>query len=354
MFTRIVICAVIIILSSGDKRIQARTITDMAGRLLQVPDTIRSVYPTSPMGDVFMYTVAPEKMVGTSWDLCKEERAFLNDTYNNKPVLGGWYGKNTTGNPEVILKAHPDIILSVGNMDKNDAAFAERIQQQMGIPVVMTDGRLLQLNATYRFLGSLLKEELQADSLSQYCEQALKEVATAVSTVPLEKRIRVYYAEGLKGLETDPAGSMHTEVLDIVGGINVAEVPMIKGGYGRATVTFEQLLLWQPQVVIVSLDMGYAGGDGNYQRIIHNSDWNALSAIRLNRIYQIPTLPFNWFDRPPSVNRIIGIKWLAHLLYPEVYKIDMADETRRFYSLFYHKTLSEVELNQVLQNAVRK
>ena len=33
-------------------------------------------------------------------------------------------------------------------------------------------------------------------------------------------------------------------------------------------------------------------------------------------MYQVPNAPFDWFDRPPSVNRLIGTWWLASILYP--------------------------------------
>lgn len=336
---------------------QGRNIVDMAGRKVTIPDKVKTVYPTSPTGDIILYTLAPEMVAGTSWNLCKEERAYLSDVYNKKPMLGGWYGKNTTGNPEVIMKAHPDFIISSGLTIKFYQDLADRIQKQTGIPVVISaDDRLDRMDSTYRFLGPLMGLEARADSLADYCTQTLKEVSAAVAAVPPEKRIRVYYAEGLKGLETDPEGSRHAEVIKFVGGINVAQVPVESGigtqGYGRATVSFEQILLWKPEVILVCLDVQYAGGADIYRNIIANPEWKNIPAVQKGRVYQIPALPFNWIDRPPSINRIIGLKWLAHLLYPDFYKINIIDETRSFYSLFYHKHLTDAEIKQVLENAL--
>ncbi len=45
--------------------------------------------------------------------------------------------------------------------------------------------------------------------------------------------------------------------------------------------------------------------------------------------------PFGWFDRPPSVNRLIGVKWLASVLYGEDANYDIPRDTREFYRLFY-------------------
>lgn len=330
-----------------------KTITDMAGRKVTLPATIASVYSISPMGEIVMYTLAPSKITGKTWDLDYEEKPLLIDDYLKKPVLGGWFGKSTTGNPEVIIKAHPDVVLSMGDLDKTDISAAERIQEQLGIPVVMIDGKFDALDSTYRFLGRLVGEEARADTLARYCRSTIRDVASAVAGVPEKNRPGVYYAEGLNGLETDPKGSMHTVVLDLAGGHNVADIPAIKG-YGRGAVSFEQLLVWKPQIVLVCMDHGYAHGTENFGKIMADPAWAVLDAVKNKNVFVIPALPFNWFDRPPSVNRVMGLRWLTNLLYPDRFKIDIWEDTRRFYELFYHKKLTSAELNDVLRDAIRK
>jgi iron complex transport system substrate-binding protein len=215
----------------------------------------------------------------------------------------------------------------------------------------MVDGRITSLDASYRFVGSLIGEERRADSLARYCRQTLDTIAAVTASIPPQKRVRVYYAEGTNGLETDPKGSQHAEVLDMAGGVNVADVPMVRG-YGRAAASFEQLLLWKPEMIIVQVDHGFAHGTENFAKIISDPAWKNLDAIRNKRVYEIPSLPFGWFDRPPSVNRIIGLRWLANLLYPDRMKLDMRAETRRFYELFYFKKLSDTEYAELLDRAV--
>jgi iron complex transport system substrate-binding protein len=328
-----------------------RTITDMARREVRLPQVVRSVYSTSPIGDIMMYTLAPDKAAGISVNLTSDERRYLADEYNRKPVLGGWFGKNTTGNPEVILKVHPDAVLSMSYLDKTAVSSAERIQNQLGIPVIMVDSTLTNLDASYHFMGGIIGEPERADRLAAYCRKILKEVQAIATTIPTGEQVRVYYAEGLGGLETDPKGSQHTEVLDMVGGLNVADVPLVRG-YGRAGVSLEQLLVWQPAVIIVCSDRNYADGTGNWSRIVSDPAWQDIAAVKNGKVYAIPSLPHNWFDRPPSVNRILGLLWLGNLLYPDRFKLDIRAKTREFYGLFYHKDLTNTELEEVLTNAV--
>lgn len=330
-----------------------RTIIDMAGRKVDIPMVINSVYSTSPLGEVLMYTLAPSKITGTSWTLGSKEKTLLLDEYIHKPVLGGWFGKNTTGNPEVIINAHPDIVLSMGYLEKTEISVAERIQKQLGIPVVIVDAKFSSLDSSYRFFGKLIDKATRADTLARYFRSTYDSIKSIALKIPEEKKVRVYYAEGLNGLETDPKGSMHTEVLDLVGGINVADISGMRG-YGRGTISFEQLLLWKPQLVLVCLDHSDVNGNEHYTRILSDPSWHLIDAIKNGNVYQIPSVPFNWFDRPPSVNRIMGMRWLANLLYPEEFMIDIRWETKKFYELFYHRKLTEIELDKVLTNAVRK
>jgi iron complex transport system substrate-binding protein len=330
-----------------------RTIVDMAGRTVTIPAVVNSVYSTSPMGEIMLYTLSPRKITGLTWTLDDEEKSFLLDEYLKKPVLGGWFGKNTTGNPEVIIKAHPDIVLSVGYLDKTDISAARRIEEKLGIPMVMVNGGLSMLDSSYLFIGRIIGEESRADSLARYCRNTIETVKSIAKRIPDDRRVRVYYSEGTNGLETDSKGSMHAEVLDMVGGTNVADVPALRG-YGRATVSFEQLLVWKPQLIIVCLDHGYAHGTENFANIVSNPSWQSISAVKTGSVYQIPSLPFNCFDRPPSTNRIFGLEWLGNLLYPDYFTMDIRQETRRFYSLFYHINLTDAELDKVLLNATRK
>jgi iron complex transport system substrate-binding protein len=330
-----------------------RTIIDMAGRKVVIPMIVKSVYSTSPMGEVLMYTLDPSKITGMTWTLDDEEKSLLLDEYIKKPILGGWFGKNTTGNPEVIIKAHPDIVLSMGYIEKTEISAAERIQEKLGIPVVIVDAKFSSLDSSYRFFGKLIDKAARADTLARYFRSTYDSIKTIALRIPEGKKVRVYYAEGLNGLETDPKGSMHTEVLDLVGGINVADISGMRG-YGRGTISFEQLLLWKPQLVLVCLDHGYANGTEHYTRILSDPSWHLIDAIKNGNVYQIPSVPFNWFDRPPSVNRIIGLRWLSNLLYPDEFKTDIREETRKFYELFYHRKLTDIELDRVLTNAVRK
>ena len=81
--------------------------TDEAGRQLTIPASIKKVYCTSPMGTNLMYMLAPDMLVGWNISPTALEKEYIPEKYRGVTGLGGWFGKNTTGNVEEIIKRAP-------------------------------------------------------------------------------------------------------------------------------------------------------------------------------------------------------------------------------------------------------
>lgn len=150
----------------------------------------------------------------------------------------------------------------------------------------------------------------------------------------------MYYAENADGLATDPTGSSHTEVLDYCKVTNVADVEM-KSGQGRTEVSIEQVIAWNPELILCH--SGFVLADD----IMNNAQWADIQAVKDGKVYTTPAIPFNWFDRPPNVMRLLGIEWFATVCYPEI-DIDINQEVRDFFSLFYNVDLTDDQLQSLL------
>lgn len=328
----------------------AAAFTDMAGRHPPVPLPAKAVYSTSPVGEIFVYILAPDRVKGVCWTLRPREIPWLLPAYTRLPVLGGWFGKSGTANMEQIAKVAPDLIVSAGLADAPAAATADKLQSTTGIPVAVFDESLTRIDTTWRLLGKLLGREARADTLAREARRILTQTAARREARKGSRPWRVYYAEGLKGLETDPSGSPHTELLDWLGVRNVAEVPLLKG-FGRAQVSLEQLLAWDPDWILVNED--HTDGTSNtLSELKKHPLWKELRAVREGRIARIPDHPFNWFDRPPAPQRLLGLLWLETLLYPQQRpRAPFLAEIRRLYPLFYHRKLSAADERALFENA---
>jgi hypothetical protein len=51
--------------------------------------------------------------------------------------------------------------------------------------------------------------------------------------------------------------------------------------------------------------------------------WQGIDAVQAGRVYLSPTAPFGWIGRPPSLNRMMGLHWMAGLRYPDRWQGDL-------------------------------
>jgi iron complex transport system substrate-binding protein len=194
--------------------------------------------------------------------------------------------------------------------------------------------------AAISFLGDLVGHRERAEALNAYARDVLARVASVLGKLPDGSRPTVYYAEGMDGLATDGEGSMHTELIPIAGGRNVHRIPSTTH-MGMEAISLEQVLAYDPDVILVKEPAARA-------RILADPRWQSLRAVRGGRVLQIPFLPFNWFDRPPSFMRLLGLKWLGHALHPDLVPFDAVAEAKRFYRLFLGVELSDADAAEVL------
>lgn len=317
---------------------QARTVTDGAGRRVEVPEQVRRVFLAGPPAQVLVYVLAPHTMLGWTRALTAEERPYIAPSYRDLPSTGRLAGRGSTASIEAILALKPDLILDVGATDATYASLADRVQAQTGIPYVLLDGRFDRTPVLLREAGALLGVPERGERLAAYAEALQSGVAQAVSATPAEHRPRVYLARGPDGLQTGLAGSINTEVLEWLGVRNVAA----EAGPGGITgVSLEQVLKWNPAVIVTQ--------DRHFAATVRNDPlWQGVAAVRAGRVLMAPAVPFGWIDAPPGVNRLIGVRWLAGQFYPQAFAGNMRAATREFYALFYGVDLSESDLNRLL------
>jgi iron complex transport system substrate-binding protein len=319
----------------------ARSVTDSAGRTVTLPDRVSKVMAAGPPASTVVYCLVPEAMVGWQRRPRKEELPYLLPSTHDLPELGRLTGRGDTANVEVVLKAAPDLVVDFGTVRPTYVSLADAVQQRTGIPYVLIDGRFEETPASLRQLGSILGVPERAEALARYAEDLFKRIDAGLAAIPEAERPRVYLARGSEGLETGLRGSINTEIIERAGGRNVADAQDARRGI--ANVSPEQILLWKPEIV-VTWDRAF------FEKVTQRPDttWRAVPAVINKRVHLAPTAPFGWIDGPPSVNRLIGLAWLANVLHGERFAFDIRRETRAFYKLFYHVDLGDAELETLI------
>ncbi|MFN4073285.1 MAG: ABC transporter substrate-binding protein [Thermus sp.] len=290
-----------------------------------------------PPAAVMAYVLAPEKLLGWPYRLSSDALGFLLPQVRSLPVYGRLVGRSASVSLETLLALKPDLILDVGTVDETYISAAERISSQTGLPYALVEGKLTESPQQLLEVGALLGAEERARRLAAYARLALAE-ATRYRARPGPKP-KVYLARTASGLETSLAGSINVEVIEVAGGVNVAAQA---GRGGLVQVSFEQLLAWQPDIILTQ--------DPEFFQLSQQDPlWRQLKAVQNAQVYLLPSLPFGWLDGPPGVNRLLGLRWLVRRLNAGAEPLDWKEETRLFHRLFYWQEPSGAQLEALLR-----
>lgn len=327
---------------------ETREITDMAGRKVTVPaaENIEAVFSAGPVAAIFLYMVAPDKLLGWNYELNDVEKSIILDKYQDLPN----FGMGDAVNYEAVIAANPTIAINSGKINDTMVSDCDALSESLGIPVVAVDNELNNSAEAFRFMGELLGVEDHAEELAQYAEQVFTDI-NALSDIPEEKKVSVYFGNGEDSLETAPRGSQHAQILDAINAVNVADLEL--GDGSRVQISAEQLLAWDPDVIVVNGEpKADKSGNSAAEDILSNPDYASLKAVQDQKVYGTPNAPFSWVDRPAGPNRLIGMRWFSALIYPEYIKCDINEEIHKFFDLFYHVDLSDEQLENVLKGTL--
>lgn len=318
----------------------AREIVDMGGQSVEIPDVITKVFGTSPPSTYMIYTIDASLIVGLNFNHARgnnESSNMLDPRFMALPVVGGLQGGGNSMNRETLLSLHPDVVF----LWNNDASsqLAKYLFDSSKIPSINVDLESVEsLPKAYLFFGEVLNRQARAKVLSDYASGALEKTKRVVQN-NATKRPVVYYAEGADGLATECDQSFHYEAIKFAGGINPHLCPT-KSGLGMEKVSLEQVILYNPDIIV-------AQEREFFEKVKNDARWNSIKAVKEGKIFLVPKVPFNWIDRPPSFMRLLGVRWLTHILYNTPNSEQFAQEMREFYKLFLNIDLTEQQIHQI-------
>ncbi|AUT96819.1 ABC transporter ATP-binding protein [Citrobacter freundii] len=300
------------------------------------PNITQRVVSAGAPADMLLLAVAPEKLVGlSSFDLSRQTAIPFHDDIPALPKLGRLAGRASTLSLEALLALKPDLVVDCGNADETWLSQARQVSAQTQIPWLLINGELRrtpeQLLAAGEALGVDSRARAQARLARRFIDEALAFSHSSGA------KLRFYAARGARGLETGLQGSLHTEAAELLGLHNVAQIP---GRQGLTQVSMENLLSWQPDIILVQ-DAVTA------QYLREDPVWQGVKAVANQRILFLSGLPFGWLDAPPGINRLLGLRRLHAWLDPQVnasFKADM----QRYSELFWHTTLSDAQYQRLV------
>ena len=304
---------------------EARVIVDDYGRSVVIPDKVTKIYAASPPISMSVLAFNPALLSALNTPFTPEQKPYVGIAYD-KPIAGGFFGQGQTPNFELLAASKPDVILMWGGMNGYKKVLKKL--KMLNIPVLLVrNSTIKDLITQFELYGKLTGERTRAKELIAYTQETLTLIDSLQSTLAKKKRVRYYFAEGVDGMNSECSGSFHLEPFIYSGATNALNCKM-SSNYGMERISFENILLSNPDVIVAMQKSFY---DGIYK----NPKFKSLRAVKNKKVYLVPSLPFNYITRPPSFMRLMGIRWLIHSFYPELLPLSLSKELDRFEKIFF-------------------
>ena len=268
--------------AAGTNAQNTRTITDGAGREVEVPEKVESIVCVGVGALRYTcYVGAADLVVGvedyeTKRGIDRLYNYVNQDKFQDLPVIG------TNGVPyaEEIIAVAPQVIV----MSKSANADADDLQTQTGTPVVVIPGSdtTLDNNAyeTISILGQLYSMEDRAEELTTYLKGVQEDLDSRTKNIPNSEKPSVYVAgvsfKGAHGFEGTEAGY---GPFALIHANNLADTT---GQTGAFDIDLEQVLSWDPDIIFLDFN-GMKLINEDYAK---NPDYyNSLTAIQEGKVY---------------------------------------------------------------------
>ena len=324
---------------------KAQEFTDSTGRTVTLPAEITKIAITGPLSQIYILPLAGDMLVGVSNAYAEDAHAYLPAYIYEKIEIGQLYGGKGEMDLEGLLAAAPDVVIDIGEPKGSIADDLTALTEQTGIPFIHVDATVATAPDAYRTLGMLLGRQEKAEELASWCENTYAMIDSMMKKVDADgTRKTLLYCLGDKGVNVIAKGSFHAETINMLSDNLAAVEDVVSGGAGNE-VDLEQIMLWNPEVIIFAPDSCYA-------EIAASGQWQSSTAVASGNYYETPYGPYGWLSSPPSVQRYLGMLWLGALLYPDYAEYDLQEKITEYYQLFYGCDLTEEMYQALVQNAL--
>ena len=323
---------------------ETREFTDSTGRTVTLPASITKIAISGPLSQIYILPLAGDLLVGVSTAYAEDAQRYLPAYIYEKAEIGQLYGGKGEMDLEALLSAAPDVVIDIGEPKKTTADDLAALTEQTGIPFIHIDATVATAPEAYRTLGKLLGREEKAEELAVWCEDTYTMIAAMMAKVDADgARKTLLYCLGDKGVNVIAQGSFHAETINLMSDNLAVIEDVVSSGAGNE-VDLEQILLWDPDVLIFA-------PDSCYEDVAASEQWQSLGAVARGEFYKTPSGPYGWLSSPPAVQRYLGMLWLGELLYPEYTAYDLQEKVTEYYKLFYGCDLTDAMYQDLIADS---
>ena len=221
-----------------------------------------------------------------------------------------------TPNVEAVLALQPDLVVQWGDQGTGIIAPLENA----GLKVVgLKYGTQDDVTTWISLFAKALGRTERGDQLNAATLKATQQMTAMGKTTTGAKPRVVYLNRFVGGLKVAGTGTYNDGYIAMVGAENPASGPGGASGKGMVGVDPEQVLAWDPDIVLL----------GNFDAarpkdLSASTVWRGLTAVREKRVYNVPLGGYRW--DPPSHESPLMWRWLRMVAFPDQARIVTASD----------------------------
>jgi iron complex transport system substrate-binding protein len=236
-------------------------------------------------------------------------------------------------NVEGILSLEPDVVVQWSNQGDEIIAPLEKA----GLEVLgVKYGTIEDVGEWFRMFSTVLGRPDRGRAMAIRLDSG-RAAAEAVAAKRTGRAPRILYFNRFSDeLVVQGAGTFNEDYVRLVGAENVSSE--VKG---LATVDLEQVLDWDPDIVVL----------GNFDDampadVYGDRRWRGVTAVKDRRVYRAPLGGYRW--DPPSHESPLMWTWLAQIAFPDSTDGGLRDTIVQDYRYFYRHTPTDGEIDTML------
>ena len=293
------------------------TLIDQLGREITIekePETLVSGYYITT--SLLIALDQEEKLVGIEKGADKRNIYSLSaPTLQELPSMGSAKEFNLEG----CAALNPDLVILPFKL-KDVAGSLE----ELGITVLFVKPENQELlEETVEILGTATNAKERANALLTTMQNKTQEMSVLIEAC---EKPTVYISGNSDFLSTAGSQMYQNSLIENAGGVNVAND--IEDS-SWAEVSYEQILAWNPQYIVLASDAKFTVED-----VLADENLAECEAVKNGNVYQMPNNIESWDSPVPG--SMLGSLWLASVLHSEEYPNSLYEEAvEGFYSTFY-------------------
>jgi len=323
-----------------DEETEPRTVVDMTGRTITLPDEVDSYidlwYSHAPIMAMLDQSGA---MKGCGFDPESDMSYWF---YEICPFAEGCVVTEESMSAEEIIEMGVDVVFWENG--KYEAVADQLIEA--GIAAVNVsfstyDDMKKSIRLTAEVLGTDYAKS-QAEKFCNTLDSTISSISAKVATLSEDEKVTVMAFRDNKNYRTGALDTMEDCWITICGGINktASETNQI----GNVTPTMEQIVEWNPEYMFFRTW-------GCSDEFISDPNNAIFQAVENGNVHDTISGLFYW--DACTVETILQLKYVSHMFYPDLFaETDMRNELKTFYKEFYNYDMSATNISNLLANGL--